>query len=140
MYLKIKIKEDVDFKELEKLGFRFGYDLAKEDLYKDEFNGCNYQLPWMHKMEFIEDYDYDDEEWIANGSIGEPPMKPLKDDDGRYRANCHIIIREDRSLFASILNNDYSYELAGSDLDFLLTTIIELTQAGFIEIDRTNEE
>lgn len=130
----LKIKDNVDLKELEKYGFKSGEDLAKEDLYKDIIcdPGTKYMFNWLHKIEFDEDYDYDDEEWIRNGSIGHPPIKPIINRYGEYQYRIHIWIRDDsREILIDVMNNDYSYHT--DELTFIENTLYDLIKDGLVE-------
>lgn len=134
--MNLVLKKRVNFEDLRKFGFVPVKELRESDVQIDDlFDGCDYMNNWLVKMDFCEDYDYDDTEWIANGSIGKPPIKRLISD---YTGKLDVkgfayIIPESRKLHFDINNNDCSYHLEGNDLELIYETVFNLTSNGILE-------
>lgn len=114
----MNIKFIGNYEQLEALGFKKGIKLRKEHPYDEIFDGCDYQNEWYHKMELFLDEDNNDE--------------PKTDEQGIwFRTSCWVDTRNNYVYF-EITNNDCSYHTEMGELDFMINTLLDLSEAGLI--------
>lgn len=105
----LKIKDDVDLKELEKFGFKKGKELIDIcPTYLEE--GTEYMFNWYLKF----------------ARIGE-------DEWGYKIPFIAIMIRDKGEILIDIHNNDYTYHTEGCELKEIENTLYDLIQAGLVE-------
>lgn len=114
----LKIKDNVDLKELEKFGFKLGVELSKDELYEDVLNeGTEYMYNWYHLMQF----EFDEE-----------TNEPIRTYDNLY-PTIHIIVTDNRKIIIDIMNNNYTYHNEGSELSFIENILYDLIKANLVE-------
>lgn len=77
-----------------------------------------YQYEWYHLMKF----DFDEDSGC-----------PIEDEYGNISAKISICVRDDRSIYIDIMNNDCTYHNSGSELEFIENTLFDLIQANLVE-------
>lgn len=110
----LKIKDEVDLKELEKFGFKIGKELAKEKEFESILGeiGYEYMANWYHKCE--------------------TPL--IEDEWGDKVTRTHIHIKDDtRSIYIDLLNNDCTYHNSGDEIEFIENTLYDLITADLVE-------
>ena len=111
----LKIKEQVELKELEKFGFKLGKELLNDELYKGLLP--SYMNDWYIAMEF---------------DIDEDTGKPVENEWGEMEPKISIYVRKDRLIIIDIMNNSCTYHNEGDDLEFLENTLYNLITAGVV--------
>ena len=112
--MSLRIKDNVPIGRLREFGFAPGYELAQNQMFRQEFDGAEYMLPWWHKFEC-------DGKKISRNEYGTPLVHAWVDTrDGKNRlwfdaAPC------------------CTYHVGMGELDLVTDTIFELTKAGFLE-------
>ena len=105
----LKIKDDIDLKELEKFGFKKGKQLI--NICPSHFGeGTEYMLEWYHKLSRIQE-----------------------DECGYKIPYTHIMVKDTRFILIDVHNNDYTYHTEGSELEEVENTLYDLIQAGLVE-------
>lgn len=114
--MSLKIKDGVNLEELRKFGFKLGKEFAEAGEPCLEGIGYGYQHGWFHKFA-MNPYD---ESSIYYGEDGIPLVQ--------------ITVRtEHRDIYVDCAPYG-TYHIGGSDLDIVLETVAELTQAGLVEV------
>lgn len=115
--MAVKIKEGVELEELRKYGFKTGKEWADAGERCMAGAGYSYQHGWYHKFSMVED----DSEHI------------YYPDDEYDQPMVQITVRTERDLYVDCTPCG-TYHIGGSDLDIVLETVLELTQAGMLEV------
>ena len=115
--MSLKLKDNIDFEELRKFGFKTGKEWADAGERCLKGSGYKYQHEWWHK--FLMDKD-------------EPDKIAYISDE--YDIPCiQISVRtEHRDIYieASV---EGTYHIGGSDFDVVTDTLLDLIEAGIVE-------
>lgn len=116
--MAVRIKEGVELEELRKYGFKTGKEWADAGERCMAGAGYAYKHGWYHKFAM----DPNDEEHIYYS-------------DDRYdQPMVQITVRSERRDLYVDCTPSGTYHIGGSDLDIVLETVVELTQAGLLEV------
>ena len=112
----LKIKDNVDLEELRKYGFKLGKEYADAGERCLVGSGYGYQHNWWHK--FFMDPDVPERIYYADDNYDQPLVQ--------------IMVRDNRSIYVDCTPSG-TYHIGGEELDIVLETIMELTEAGLLE-------
>ena len=116
--MSIRVKAGVDLEELRKFGFKTGKEWADAGERCLRGIGYEYQHGWYHK--FLMDPDEEEKIYYADEEYDQPMVQ--------------ITVRtEHRDLYVECVPSG-TYHIGGGDLDIVLETVLELTQAGLLEV------
>lgn len=112
----LKIKDNVDLEELRKYGFKLGQEYA--DAGEKRLQGSGYAIyrEWWHK--FLMDPDESERIYYADDEYDQPMVQ--------------IMVRRNRDIYVDCTPSG-TYHIGGEELDIVLETIMELTEAGLLE-------
>lgn len=116
--MSVRVKAGVDLEELRKFGFKTGKEWADAGEQCLQGIGYEYQHGWYHK--FLMDPDEEEKIYYADEEYDQPMVQ--------------ITVRtEYRDIYVECVPSG-TYHIGGSDMDIVLETILELTQAGLLEV------